>query len=44
MSYLIILVISLIVISLYSNVAKNPAYQKMIETVSPSWNISINII
>lgn len=43
MSYLIILAISLVVIPLYHSVTKNAAYQKAIENISPSWNVSIEL-
>lgn len=44
MSAIIILAITLPVISLYRSIAKNAAYQKAIDSISPSWNVSINII
>lgn len=44
MNTLIILLITLVVVSLYHSISKNTAYQKTIEAISPSWNISINII
>ena len=43
MSYLIILSISLVVIPLYHSVAKNAAYRKAIDSVSPSWNVNIEL-
>ena len=44
MNTLIILAITLVVVSLYHSVAKNAAYQNMIERITPSWNVSINLV
>lgn len=44
MSYLITLSITLAVIMTYNGIVKNiKGYSNMIETLSPSWNVSINI-
>lgn len=44
MSYIILASITMIVVISYNAIAKNESYSKMVETLSPSWNISINIL
>jgi hypothetical protein len=43
MSYLILASITLIVVISYNAIAKNESYSKMIDSISPWWNVSINL-
>ena len=43
MSYLIIAITTLVIVSLYHSVAKNAAYQNMIDSITPSWNVRIEL-
>lgn len=43
MSYLIIASLTLVVVSLYRSISKIDGYSNMIERITPSWNISINL-
>ena len=40
---IIIAINTLIVVSLYASIAKNAAYQRMIDNITPAWNISITL-
>lgn len=44
MTFIILATITMHVVISYNAIAKNESYKKMIDTLSPSWNVSINIL